>query len=304
VGNSGRTVTVAPSGGWADGFERHLDRVGAGGGIRAGGDLPDLAVHEGVAAPQAHLHRRAGAHGDDLVLRDGEHDVARTIGGDADHGRAGAHHLAGFGLDRRDDARDIRHQVRITSLVALRRELRLGLLQLRLSRLQRRVAPFQFGAADEVLLAQGHVALVVGRRQVAVGACGSDLGPRGFGSQPVILRIELRQDGTCLHVLARLRRAVGDLSPHAEAQPRIHAGTDFTGELVTRLHAGSGHGDHLDRPDGFGRRVIAGAAEQQGERQQGHAPECRAEQIFSHHRESVNGCAFKEGDEVGVGRYR
>ena len=64
-------------------------------------------------------------------------------------------------------------------------ELRLRLFQLGLGGLERRLAPLEFGAADEVLLLQGDVALEVRRGQVTVGGGGRDLRARRFGGQPV-----------------------------------------------------------------------------------------------------------------------
>ena len=69
----------------------------------------------------------------------------------------------------------IGHQPRVGGLVALRGQLRLGLVQRGLRGLQGGVAPLQLGTADEILVFQRCVALQVGRRQVALGGGCSQL---------------------------------------------------------------------------------------------------------------------------------
>jgi hypothetical protein len=116
-----------------------------------------------------------------------------TVLGDAHDGRAGRDHLSRLDLDRSHHARDVGDEVGIAGLVALRRQLRLGLFQLGLRGFQRGFAALDFGAADEVLLAQRLVALVVGSGQVTVGPGGGGLRAGRVRGQPVVLRVELGQ---------------------------------------------------------------------------------------------------------------
>ena len=124
--------------------------------------------------------------------------------------------------------------------------MRLGLVQLRLRRLQRGFAPFEFGPADEVLLAQRRVALEVGRGEVAIGGRGRKLGARRVGRQLVVARIELGEHLARLDALAEFGLAPDDLAGHAEAQARFDAWAHLAGEFVIGAEAVHTDGEDLD----------------------------------------------------------
>ena len=97
--------------------------------------------------------------------------------------------------------------------------MRLGLLKLRLRRLQRGIAPVQLGAADEVLRQQILVACQVSRSQVAVGLRGGGLRTGGVCGQFVVLRVQPGQHLPGLDRLAQLSLALNHFAAHPKSQP-------------------------------------------------------------------------------------
>src|SRR6185369_2033251 len=128
------------------------------------------------------------------------------------------------------------HEAGVSRLIALGCQLRLDLVELVLRRLQRGLAPLEFGAADEVLVLQGSIAPEIRRRQVPIGGRRGDLGPGRIRSQTVVLRIQLRQHLPCLDALTDLSLALGDLACHAKAKTGLDARPYLAGEFMARLN--------------------------------------------------------------------
>ena len=184
--------------------------------------------------PAAHLDGHAGLDASDFVFRHRKHHIARTICGNPHHGCASCHDLARLGLNGGDHTRHIRHQGRITGLVALHCQLRLSLLVLGLRRFEYGFAALQLSAADEVLLFQFFVALVVASSQIAVGGGCLQLRPGGLCGQFVVLRVQLGQHLPSLDALAQFGLTLDDFPAHPEAQTGFNLGFDLARKLITR----------------------------------------------------------------------
>jgi hypothetical protein len=85
----------------------HLDAKSAGHRVGHGRHLAHHAFDGSAARPAAYLDARAGFNLQHLVFGHSKHHVAGPILGNAQHRRAGRHHLADLGLHRSDHARHI-----------------------------------------------------------------------------------------------------------------------------------------------------------------------------------------------------
>ena len=250
-------------GGGVRGGQCHLHLVGARDGIGAGRHLAHLTLQRLHAGrPGTHIHLLAHPDGAALVLRHHEHHVARAVLGNAHHGRAGRHHLAGFGVYAGHHAGHIGQQLRVGLLIALRCQLRLGLVQRGLGGLERGLAPLQLRTTDEVLRLQLRVTPHIGGGKIALRGRGRHLGARGVSSQPVVAGIEPRQQLTCLHVLAQLHLAANELAGHAKAQARLYARAHLARVLQLRVQRAHAYGEQLDGAHRLGRRLGLGAGAQ------------------------------------------
>ena len=235
-------------------IDGHLDLEGAGGSVGTGGHFAHLARQRLAIGPATHGHFLAGGHGSHLVLGHGKHHITGAVLGDAHHRCTRRHHLAWLGINAGHHASRIGHQPRVGGLVALRGQLRLGLVQRGLRGLQGGVAPLQLGTADEILVFQRCVALVVGRRQVALGGGCCQLRAGSLSRQLVVLGVQLRQHIASLHALAQFGLALHDLAAHAKAQAGLHPGAHLACIFQLRLQRPHAHGHQLDGTHGLLRR--------------------------------------------------
>ena len=227
-----------------------------------------MRIDQLIAAPQAHLQRRrpAGqcAEVADAVFGHAEHHVSRAVVGQAQHGRAGGHHHARFGIDGGDHAGGIGHQRRIGGLIALHAGLSVGLLELCLGGAQRDLAALQLGRADEALVTQVLVALEVGSRPIEVALCAGQCRARSVLCQLQVLRIELGQHLARLDRVAQLGLAAGDLAADAKAQSRFGAGPHLGGVLVATTGGVAAHGHRTHGAHGFRSGFLPGAGRHTG----------------------------------------
>ncbi|MCY1531057.1 hypothetical protein D9M68_662680 [compost metagenome] len=236
--------------------QRQLDLVGARGRIGARRHLTHHAPERGSVAgrtrgrrPQAHLRSLAHAQLRQPVFRHGKHHIAGAIARQAHHRRARGHHLAHLGLHGQHHAGRVGQQAGVSGLVALHRALRLGLAQAGFGGLQRGLAALDFSPADKALGLQIGETLQVGRGQIALRLRRAHLRLCGLAGQGQVVRIQLRQQLPRLHALAHLGRALQQLAPDPEAEPRLDPGPHLTGVLALSAHARGHHGDQLDRAD-------------------------------------------------------
>ena len=132
-------------------------------------------------------------------------------------------------------------------MVALRRELRLCLLELGLRRFVSGLAALEIGAADEVLVTQPLVALEVARSDIAIGRRCGHLGTRGIGGELEILWIELREHLAGVHMLAHVDLALGDLAADPKADARLDASPHLGGKLRLSVESRNADSRDLDR---------------------------------------------------------
>ena len=129
--------------------------------------------------------------------------------------------------------------------------LRTGLLPLRLRCLPGRLTALQLGAADEALLEQPLVTAEVGLHRIAVALCSQQLCAGRLCRRLVILRIELRQQLPCAHVLPDLDRTAQQLARHPKAQHRLNPRAHLARKLQTIPRGGRTDGEQLDRAHRF-----------------------------------------------------
>jgi len=203
------------------------------------------------------------------VFGHAEHRVARAILRHPQHRRAGRQHGAGFGVNGRHHARHIGHQHCITGLVALHTGLGARLLGLGTAGFQAGLAALELQAADEALVAQLLVALVLGLVQRQLGVGGADRSTGSILAQLQITGVDLGQHLARLHHVAHVDRAPHQLAADPEGQPRFGAGTNLGGIFVlqfgrTRLQHEGSHG-----PDGLDLRGRRATGHQNRDHQQG-----------------------------------
>jgi hypothetical protein len=130
------------------------------------------------------------------------------------------------------------------------------------------LAALEFGAADEVLVAQARIALEIGRREIAVGLRRGHLGARRVGCQPVVLRIELGQHLAGLERWPSSAWRLVILPGHAESQPRFDTRPDLGRELGLCVEIAGAHSHELDRAHRlFGWLGLRTAGQEQGGKQ-------------------------------------
>jgi hypothetical protein len=118
----------------------------------------------GATAP---LQRTQGI---ELVFRNREHDVPRAVLCHTQHSRARAQDRPRFGLDGGHDSADFGDQRAVAGLIGLYARLCLSLRELCLRCLERIFTAFEFGGADETLVAQLDETLVVGQCLLVIHA--------------------------------------------------------------------------------------------------------------------------------------
>ncbi len=185
---------------------------------------------------------------------------------------AGRHDLACLGEHGDDNRLVIRREARVCDLVLRLLELRRQGRQSLAQRRSRRLVTVEFGAADQLLVAQFLVTLQIVAGKGELGLCGLELGGDRIGSETVVGRIELRDRGSWLDAVTDIDMAAQDLAADAKTDPRFVTRLDLARELQ-RLDARSGADfDQPDRPRLRGlRRWWRTAAKHDRHEHDGHA---------------------------------
>jgi hypothetical protein len=168
----------------------------------------------------------------------------------------GRHHLADFGVDRGDHRIVRRAQHGIGGLVAGRARIRHRLLITGLGRVQARLAPVEFGPADEPFRFEILEAPVIGALLVAVDLCRCAGRLRRLGRKAVVLRVDRRQRLTLPDGLPHFHKPLGHPAADLETGARLDAGPYLARELGRRGGRARAQRDRANRSDvlGVGRR--------------------------------------------------
>ena len=135
--------------------------------------------------------------------------------------------------------------------------------------IERGLASFELGAADEILRAQDLVALEFGRREVPVRLGRGQLGPYRVNRQLEVLGVELRQHVAALDPLPDLRLPAYQLAGNPETQAQFGARPDLAGVLGFGRHRSGLDRHQLDGTHRLRLRLGFGAGRQDDGQQRG-----------------------------------
>ena len=180
--------------------------------------------------------------------------------------------LARFGGNCSDDAILRRDERRVRGLIARDAQVRLRLLELRAVGVHRVALRVERGGADELLLEEMQVALVLGLREVVLVLRGGDLLLRRLRLQADVRRVEPRQHLALAHVRAGIDRALDDLAADPEREigfvARLHFAREHRGVAAAARDDLREHDGARGIGDGFLLRATGGEQDR-GSRDEG-----------------------------------